>query len=252
MHEKRMHREASFVTLTYSNDHLPSDGSLVPSHLQSFHKRLHNRLLDARGVGIRYFACGEYGDLNKRPHYHSLLFGHEFHDKKIYSKNKRGECIYTSKTLDKIWGLGECKIGDVTFESACYVARYSLKKVSKYDREQGHYVVYDYDGVVHERVPEFAHMSRRPGIGSTYFDKYGAEIMQHDTVIMGNREVPSIRYYDKKIEAIDPARYKVIKANRQAKANFEESSPYSDKSTGRKRVKARILALNAKSKERKL
>lgn len=243
-----MHNASCFITLTYRNEDLPEVGSLIPRHLQAFHKRLHNQLLYKTGLGIRYFACGEYGDLNKRPHYHSIIFGHEFGDLKFYTKNSRGEDIFTSKALDKLWGHGECKVGAVTFESASYVARYCLKVAPKWQRERGHYEVYDADGRIHERVPEFSHMSRRPGIGRPYFDKYGAEIMQHDTIIVGGREVPSIRYYDKLFEAIDPPRFKEVKKvrHRVAMANWAEHQP------PRLRVKERLTNARLKGKVRSL
>lgn len=246
MHEKRMHQVSSFVTLTYDEEHLPDVGSLVPSHLQLFHKRLHNRLLDARGYGIRYYGCGEYGDLNKRPHYHSILFGVDWPDKKLYSRNSRDEPIFSSAKLDEIWGKGGCKIGDVTFESAAYVARYCVKKATKFEREEGHYIVYDADGVIHERNPEFSHQSRRPGIGHSYFQKYGSEIAQWDSIVVDGREVPSIRYYDKKIEAVDPARLVVIKRNRQRKASWSE------RQVDRRRVKEVLRLHMLKTKERRL
>lgn len=222
MHENKMHKASEFVTLTYRNEDLPHVGTLVPRDLQLFHKRLHNRLMDLRGYGIRYYGCGEYGDINKRPHYHSLLFGVRFEDKVLYSVNGRGNEVFTSKTLDDIWGLGDCKIGSVSFESCAYVARYCLKKVDGAKREDGHYAVVDSDGVVHERVPEFAHMSRRPGIGSSYFNKYGSEISTHDSIIVNSREVPSIRYYDLKIEALDPARLVVLRRNRMRRRIWSE------------------------------
>ncbi|QCQ84910.1 replication initiator protein [Blackfly microvirus SF02] len=249
MHENRMHKQSAFLTLTYSNDTLPRDGSLVKRHLQLFHKKLHNRLLRSRGVGIRYYSCGEYGSLNQRPHYHVLSFGYDPPDKLLYSRNHRDEPIYSSRELDAMWGYGDTKVGEVTFESASYVARYCLKKVSAAVREAGHYVVYDADGVIHERLPEFQLFSTNPGIGSSYFDRYKDEIMAHDTIIMGNREVPSVRYYDKKIEAIDPLRYKQIKRNRVRKALLVskiEAGP------DRMRVKELLLLKCMKLKERNL
>ncbi|QCQ84933.1 replication initiator protein [Blackfly microvirus SF02] len=249
MHENRMHKNSCFITLTYRNETLPSNGSLVKRDLVLFHKRFHNRLLRERGFGIRYYACGEYGTTHKRPHYHSLIFGYDFADKLLYSRNRRDEPIYSSRLLDEIWGLGDCKLGEVTFDSACYVARYCMETVSKKEREAGHYVVYDSDGLVHERVPEFQMMSRVPGIGSTYFDRYKSEIMAHDTIIMGNREVPSVRYYDQKIEAIDPDRYRVIKRNRVRKALLGDKL---EAGPDRMRIKELLLIKRMKQKERAL
>jgi len=246
MHESKMHEQSSFLTLTYGQDTLPEVGSLVPTHLQAFHKRLHNRLLDSRGNGIRYFAVGEYGDISRRPHYHSIVFGYDFPDKVKYSENGNGDLIYSSKLLNEIWGLGDCKIGAVSFKSAAYVARYCIKKVDGEKRKQGHYLVYDADGLVHERVPEFAHMSRRPGIGASYFEKYGNEIKIHDSVIVDGREVPSIRYYDQKIEAQCPADMELIKAKRRANAVWRE------RQVDRRRTKEILQRIALQQKERKL
>nr|AVQ10267.1 hypothetical protein [Gokushovirinae environmental samples] len=217
MHENKMHAESCFVTWTYNNDCLPTAGTLVPRDLQGVHKRLHNRLLDKRGYGIRYYGCGEYGDLNKRPHYHSLIFGFRPTDGVLFGKNGRDESIFDSAYLTDVWGdKGAVRFGEVSFDSAAYVARYCTKKVSGKKREDGHYLVYDSDGLVHERVPEFAHMSRRPGIGATYYAKYGAEIRAHDTVIVNAKEVPSTRYYDNLGAGVDPARMKALKFKRRA------------------------------------
>lgn len=243
MHENKMHQESCFVTWTYNNECLPHVGTLVPQHLQAVHKRLHNRLLDQRGYGIRYYGAGEYGDKNKRPHYHSLIFGFRPNDGKYYSENERGEPIFDSDFLNDVWQYkGAARFGDVTFDSAAYVARYCVKKVDGKKRDEGHYLVYDADGVLHERVPEFAQMSRRPGIGATYFEKYGHEIMAHDSVIVNGKEVPSIRYYDLKIEALDPERMRVIKRNRQRKAVWLE------RQVDRRRIKEllRLKQLNMK------
>ena len=227
MHENKMHSESCFLTLTYNSDSLPEFGSLVPRHLQLFHKRLHNRLLDQRGYGIRYYGAGEYGDLNKRPHYHTLCFGFDPPDKVLYSTNGRGEKIYSSALVDDLWHddgkpLGSCKVAAVTFDSAAYVARYVTKKVGGKQREDGHYEVYNADGVVSERVPEFAHMSRRPGIGQTYYEKYGAEVRQHDNVIVNGKAVPSLRYYDTLGEKVDPERMKWLKYRRLEKVDRKE------------------------------
>lgn len=249
MHENKMHKFSEFITLTYRNEDLPEVGTLVPSHLQAFHKRLHNRLLYERGYGIRYYACGEYGDENKRPHYHSILFSAWFADRKLYGYSN-GNPIYTSELLDEIWGLGSCKIAAVTFETCAYVARYVTKKVDGKQREAGHYQVYDYDGVVHERVPEFSVMSRRPGIGAPYLAKYGKEIMTHDSVIVNGREVPSVRYYDLWIEKNFPGKIELIKKRRHRKMML---APWLERvSPDRRRVKEILRIKALKEKVRRL
>lgn len=251
MHENKMHKQSCFLTLTYNNDSLPEFGTLVPRHLQLFHKRLHNRLLDQRGDGIRYYGCGEYGDLNQRPHYHSLIFGYDFPDKVFYANNGRDEPIYTSKLLNELWHdggmpFGDCKIGAVTFDSAAYVARYVTKKVGGKKREDGHYEVHNADGVVSERQPEFAHMSRRPGIGATYYAKFGREIRDHDNIIVNGSPAPSVRYYDNLGKDVDPERSKWLKFRRLEKVDPLEQL------VDRRKTKRILREQMHRMKERKL
>lgn len=127
---------ASFITLTYDEESLPPDGSLRSRDLQLFIKRLRHYAKRQ----IRYFACGEYGDLTMRPHYHAALFNVQHTEQNL---------------IDIAWGLGRTSIAELTMERANYVAGYVTKKMTDAndDRLQG-------------RTPEFARMSLRPGIGS--------------------------------------------------------------------------------------
>lgn len=237
MHEAKMHDENTFVTLTYRTEELPQYGTLVLRDLQTFFKRLRwhvsNEKDDAK---VRYYACGEYGDENLRPHYHALVFGYDFRDKRFYSETAAG-ALFTSDVLDELWGHGECKIGSVTFDSAAYVARYCLKKVNGKLREAGHYLVHDSDGVVFERLPEFAVMSRRPGIGTPYYEKYGKEIRDHDTIVVNGKETQSIRYYDLKFEALDPSGFEHVKKMRRPRRVEERRRYFLERKRDRVRVK---------------
>ncbi|QCQ84964.1 replication initiator protein [Blackfly microvirus SF02] len=201
MHEKRMHPTSlsAFLTLTYSDEFLPEGNTLVKRDLQLFMKRL--RL--ERPAGVRFFACGEYGDQRQRAHYHVLLFNEGFPDRRLYSKSKAGHDQYTSKELDALWGLGACYIGEVTYESCAYVARYIMKKVSG-DPARDYYQTLTPDGVLIDRVPEFVTMSRRPGIGFTWFQKHHGEAFQHDSIIANGKEAPIPSYYNKLYEKLDP------------------------------------------------
>lgn len=125
VHEASQHERNCFVTLTYDDKHLPADRSLKLRHFQNFMKKLRKKY----GAGIRFFHCGEYGEKFRRPHYHALIFNHDFDDKILWSKN-RGSPLYISESLDSLWEFGFATIGDVTFESAAYVARYITKKVN--------------------------------------------------------------------------------------------------------------------------
>jgi len=164
VHEASLYDENSFLTLTYSPENLPSNGSLVKRDLQLFFKRLRKSLPEKK---IRYFACGEYGDRNGRPHYHVCLFNHNFRDRYLYTV-RDGVALYRSESLERLWPAGFSTIGDVTFESAAYVARYTMKKFKgDEDEKKKHYEICDSEtGEIHDLLPEFAIMSRRPGIGS--------------------------------------------------------------------------------------
>lgn len=231
LHEKRMHAESCFLTLTYSPENMPAFGSLVKRDLVLFMKRLRKK------VGqVRFYACGEYGDQSWRPHYHVLLFGYDFRDKKFYKNAKRGEKLYTSKLLEEIWGKGLCVIGEVTFDSAAYVARYVMKKVTG-DHAPEYYSVVDEWGEVHDIQPEFTNMSRRPGIGATWYAKYGEHAYQHDSVIMNGVEVRPPRFYDTRYDLFDSTALARIKQKRRRVAMALRG----DNSSRRRLVKEMVL-----------
>ena len=243
MHEKRLHKDNCFVTLTYDNKHLPEAGTLVKRDLQLFMKRLRN----ARGSGVRFYACGEYGSLNRRPHYHLILFNVAFPDK-VFSRNaKGGEKLYTSSELSTYWPFGFHLIGDVTFESAAYVARYIVEKLNG-SLAPSRYDVVDGDGVVHSRLPEFTLMSRRPGIGSGWFDKYGKHAYEHDSVIMRGREVRPPKYYDSKYELGYPGDMEEIKRERKRIAALQ----YKENLIDRRLVREKVQELNLRQLKRDL
>lgn len=212
-HEAQMHDENTYLTLTYDDNKLPENGTLVPRDLQLFHKKLHNKLLRERHRGIRYFACGEYGDETDRPHYHTIIFGYDYKDKKFYKYNKAGQPLYISATLDEQWGYGLCTIGAATFDSCQYVAKYTLKKITG-DKAPDHYM---------GREPEFGRMSRRPGIGYTWFAEYGKDTYQHDTVVNScGKLMRPPKYYDNKQEQLDNQQMHKLKGKRQRKARRKE------------------------------
>lgn len=201
IHEAKQWDANCFITLTYDDQHLPSDGSLSMRDFQLFMKKLRKKY----GNGIRFFHCGEYGGRLGRPHYHAILFNHDFSDKVPFSK--RGEnVVYISKELDNLWGKGFGMIGSVTYESAAYVARYVLKKVS------GENADLHYGG----RVPEYVTMSRRPGIGRKWFDKFGKEVYSRGggSVIVHGKEWKPPRFYDNLFALDNPEKFLSVRAAR--------------------------------------
>lgn len=161
---------------------------LAKRELRDFLKRTRRTFKDQR---IRYFACGEYGEHLGRPHYHAILFGTNFAaDRRPWKNTPAGDTLYVSPTLDKLWGKGHALLSEVTFETAAYVARYTIKKIT------GNLAAKWYG----ELQPEFATMSLRPGIGNDWINKYKAEAMQNGTVVMRGHEMQNPRYYDNQIE----------------------------------------------------
>jgi len=221
--EAEQYEKNCFITLTYRPEEEPENNSLVKEHFQLFMKRLRKKY----GSKIRFYACGEYGERYERPHYHACLFNHDFTDKTLWSI-RENISLYRSQSLEKLWPKGYCTIGEVTFDSAAYVARYIMKKITG-EEALNHYG---------EKVPEFTNMSRRPGIGRAFFEKFHSDIYSLDALITNkNEKILKLRppkYYDKLYENLNPERMKQIKEVRQAKNKPEELQGY------RLRCKARI------------
>lgn len=225
-----MHEKNSFLTLTFAEDQLPAgpgqcgrctvphvvEGSLCVSLFQDFVKRLRKSLEyeDEHGKvvrpPVRYYHCGEYGDLRGRPHYHALLFGHDFADKKLHSQ-RNGNSVYTSDQLSALWPFGFSVIGDVTFESAAYVARYVMKKVTG-EKADAHY---------NGRAPEYVTMSRRPGIGATWIREFLTDVFPRDRVVVRGHPSRPPRFYDDYLQRVDPSTLALLKIKRsQAGEHF--------------------------------
>lgn len=194
VHEAQMHDKNCFITLTFDQAHLESRTnplSLDVTEFQRFMKRLRKRY----GKNIRFFHCGEYGDKNKRPHYHAIIFGMDFEDKVLWS-NRDGNKLYTSEQLEQLWPYGFSTIGDVTFQSAAYVARYIMKK-HKGEGSEDHYTRWcplTGEGTTVE--PEYCTMSRRPGIGYDWLQEYKADVYPNDYIVINEHKVKPPRYYD--------------------------------------------------------
>lgn len=188
VHEAQMHDESSFITLTYAPEHLPKDGSISVDECQLFLKRLRARLMPKL---IRFFLCGEYGEKFGRPHYHALIFGENFISDRVPLTSPGEFALYDSPLLADIWGKGDVRIGDVSFDSAAYVANYATKKIV------GSKEVVDahYRGL----TPEFLLMSRRPGIGKKWFDQFEPDVFPSDEIISRGVSVRPPRYYFEQI-----------------------------------------------------
>lgn len=206
-HEASLHEENCFVTLTYNPENEPEYGSLKLRDLQLFMKKLRKKY----SRKIRFYACGEYGPKLQRPHYHLIIFNHDFADKTLWQENN-GEKLYRSKELEKIWTYGFSSVGSVTFNSAAYVARYIMKK------QNGVQAVLHYGN----RIPEFTVMSRRPGIGANWLKKFASDVYPDDFVIINGKRVRPPRFYDQNFELIEPIK---IARKQNLRKHAENNTP---------------------------
>lgn len=211
-HEAQCHAQNSFVTLTYSQANLPPFGSLRYDDLEKFWKRLRKQI-----GALRYYAVGEYGDRTLRPHYHACIFGHDFTEGSIITRNEPHR-LWVNLELTKIWGLGDVQIGALTYETARYTASYVTKKLrskQKYvrlDEETGELIA------VEQPQPR---MSRN--LGWEWWTQYGHQVADHDYVVINGKRQKPPKAYDKWLKTREGGEEKLmkIKARRQEKAKPE-------------------------------
>lgn len=252
--ELEYHKEAYFLTLTYNDEMIPvhyfyEKGEKLPAYslekrdFQLWLKRLRKQQAKLHDNPIRFFGCGEYGSDTLRPHYHCIVYGLHLDDLKIYKRTDQG-ILYTSEKLNRTWigqrhrgeiedepykYLGFVVIGQVTFNTAAYVARYTAKKAMTVGNEF-------FDKFNLEKP--FIDMSRRPGIGLRYFEDH-PELFNNDMVHFAGKEkgysfnMP--KYFLEKLEVIDNDLFNRIKKEREIKGNVyalaiarSQNRPYSD------------------------
>lgn len=225
--EMQEHEKSFFLTLTYNDENVPHSLSgkltLKKRDYQLFFKRLRKF---QKYPKIRYFGSGEYGTrYTKRPHYHFIVFGLLISDLKLYGRNDLKQPLWTSEKINKLWRKGNVIIGDVTYESSSYVARYSLKKLNS---------LVDYG----DRVPEFVVMSN--GIAKDYLHRNIADIYTNDSLIVktdkGARVIKPFRYFDKKAESYYGIYMQAIKDKRVEIARLKKANLLSHSSQNYKEV----------------
>lgn len=247
-HESKMHKYSYFVTLTYNEENLPDGNSLCYNDFQAFMKKARHwyGIFDWKtkkqwdSTKIRFFMCGEYGAL-KRPHYHVLLYNFPIPDLQYLKKSEKGSVLYTSELVEWLWNKrGFVTIGLVEYASAAYVAQYCINKMGV---EEEDYQFLDLEtGEVIKRKKEMVQMSRKPGIGSTWYEKYGEQVFPVDRCIANGKEVGVPKYYSKRYKEENPEGYEGVieKRHGYSKARMEEQSEE------RLEVKERCLAAKIK------
>lgn len=255
-HEAQLYESNCFITLTFAPEHIPDDWSLDTRVFQLFMKKLRKRFQGLSPVldketgettyPIRFYHCGEYGEICKscflskkycqcetfdpqlgRPHYHALLFNFDFPDKILHQVTRNGDNLYTSAELSKLWPYGHALIGTANFQSAAYVARYIMKKING-DLAEDHYTcINPTTGEIASRKPEYTTMSRRPGIGRNWLEKYTSDVYPADAVIVKGKKMKPPKYYDIQYEIMEPDIYATLKAKRlkEAKKHVDNNTP---------------------------
>lgn len=173
-----MHSDNAFLTLTYSDDYLPNMGSLEPRHLQSFLKMLRMEIYPLK---IRFFAVGEYGDENWRPHYHAILFNFRPCARGCTlrslssGKPEPVRCCDMCRLVYSVWKKGTIELRSFDEGGANYIAGYINKKLTNsWDKMNAE--------ILNGRHPEFSRMSRNPGIGVGFMDDVASEYLRHNSL----------------------------------------------------------------------
>lgn len=221
MLEMKYHDTACFVTFTYDDDHLIAynytrtdtgetgrAATLFKKHYQDFFKRLRKAYPNS---DVRYVLCGEYGEHTDRPHYHGIIFGYRPSDLTVVSRNHHGQYLYMSEELNRLWRQGNCIIGEVTKDSANYVARYVTKKLyAELGKEH-------YENI--GRIQPFIVSSKRPAIGKRWYDDNKDWCFEHQISYPtdnGGRSFNAPRYFKKLRDKEGISRYNVIEDIRNA------------------------------------
>lgn len=230
------------MTLTYRDDAVPQYGSLKYRDVQLFLKRLR------KDHPVRFVCCGEYGPKTLRPHYHLCIFGY-FPDDHSWCGGSENERLYSSKSLDKYWGLGETRTGELTFQSAAYVARYVVGKVTG-EKAAEHYQRVTVDGEIVAVDPEFMQMSRGGrggrGIGFEWYKRYCASSrgiaedgpLGRGVVVVDGRERKQPKYYDKLLKEFNAEALDRISKQRLSKVT--------DESVSERHIRARAVIARAR------
>ncbi|UPW41946.1 replication initiator protein [Dipodfec virus RodF1_63] len=215
MIELGYHADSWFVTLTYDDDHLPlaesidedtgeyiNTATLKKRDIQLFFKRLRKNY--KYDNPLRYYCAGEYGSQTYRPHYHAIIFGLKLDDLRLYKQSLDGYNYYNSSFVSRCWSKGHVVIGQVTWDTCAYTARYIMKK--QYGDAAKIYEKYNIQ-------PEFTTMSLKPAIGRSYFDEKMLEnngdyisLLKSDIWIStsdGGRRIKPPRYYDRLVDRIE-------------------------------------------------
>lgn len=216
LHESKAHKENCFVTLTFNDEHYPYRGMLDYGRYQLFMRYLRREIYPHK---VRFYMCGEYGESLHNPHFHALLFGWKPGDLKMWKKGRNeGNSLYRSALLEKLWPFGFSTVGSVTPQSAGYCSGYCTKKMNG-AKAAAHYRRIDpVTGEIYQLPPEFNQMSRKPGIGYSWFQRFTSDFYPSGSCVIDGREQKAPRYYDRAFERLDALGWETVQYDRYIRA----------------------------------
>lgn len=179
-----------FITLTYNYN--PT--FLKRNDLRLFILRLYTHFNRLYGSQIKYFASGEYGSLNGRPHYHLIVYG---------LPELQIDDLKNCDEIRSLWNKGIVQVVPAEYGSFNYVAGYTAKKLDNL--------------ICDKKIKPFCVMSK--GLGKRYFDEHKDKLYHQDSLCISNRNSTYMtslpRYFDKLMNKINPNKLKEVKDNRE-------------------------------------
>jgi len=221
-----------FFTFTYDEEHLQkkkSPLSVDKKDMTLFNMRLRKKIRSENPHKkseepeefkkwneerkLKFYRISEYGELEKRPHHHSIHFNVPyFDDLVLYSQGKNGDKLYESKKMQELWPFGQVAIGEVNINSISYTTNYMTG--SKYgDAAEEYYSRTDLEtGEVYQVEPESSSMSN--GLGASFYEKYRSDMFPKDFLTIDGRKMKIPGYFDRLEELSDGILFDEIKEKR--------------------------------------
>lgn len=244
-HEADAHEESVFVTLTFDEASLPESESICKDDLQKFFKRL-RKGLEPRF--LKYYACGEYGDVGLRPHYHAIVFGLSIAEHQLGSRSGHTFHCLAGPLVDA-WPMGHVEVGAVCGATIRYVANY-IKGVFKTPAIRAR--------LYGERRQPFQMQSQ--GLGKAWMVDHAESLLHKLGCTVQGHDVGLPRYYQKKLLVDDEQKERFVEkamAHTEAVFQYWKSRGVEDRSVferawASREQHAKTVLAGMKLRERKL
>jgi hypothetical protein len=123
-----------------------------------------------------------------------------------------------------------------------------MKKINGKQAENHYERMDPQTGQITYLKPEYTTMSRRPGIGKLWFDRFHSDVYPSDEVVIKGLKMRPPKYYDRQFEILDPSTFEDIKWTREEKAKKH----LDDQTKERLNVKEQIAKSRISRLQRKL